>query len=236
MQSPSSKITLREDGKLATTTYGNEIASRVNAMIESPDVGARSRDIRQSILVVAKVTGPQDERRGWYNGRTIFDRPNPTAEDQDSGQKLELLDFGEVGDKDNITLWSPGEVLGGPMLAMGGVVVAVLYGYDADTQELGIVLNATGFFPVLVKWSAGTDGSGTTMASYTYDLYDGWDSTFLNKINPLAIQPTRSAARTQFGKVTKASDGSVGSAYIDSTGTIKLWDCQEIRAAAEVCT
>lgn len=225
--SPATKITLRETGKLQTTTYGNEIATAVNAMIESPESGAQNRDIKQSILVVAKVTGPQDERRGWYEGKKIVNKPNPTADDQDNSQNLELLDFGEESKKINITLWSPGEVLGGPTLATGSVALAVLYGYDADAQELGIVLNATGFFPVLVKWNAGSNGSSSAYASWTYDVYPLWDTGYVDKISS-ALQPTFGRCRTIKASVTKATDGSTGSAYIDKDGSFVLADVQEL--------
>lgn len=229
-------VRLRKTGALAKTSYANEIADAFNKSLTLPNTGGSGTEVNGFQFVVAKCAGPLNSRRGWYKFKTFTSRPTPESSDVTGKIKLRESDFGEASDNVNLTGWSPGEVQGGPSIPMDAIVCLQIYGADVDGKPLGIVLQSSGFFPVLVKWSAGTDGSGTTMASYTYDLYDGWDSTFLNKINSLAIQPTRSAARTQFGKVTKASDGSVGSAYIDSTGIIKLWDCQEIRAAAEVCT
>jgi hypothetical protein len=89
---------------------------------------------------------------------------------------------------------------------------------------------------VIVKWVAGTDGSSTTYASWTYDLYAKSDTGYVTKLNTTALQPTRSAARTQYGLVQKAPDGSIAFTYRDATGALKLWDCQELRATPAVCT
>jgi hypothetical protein len=99
-----------------------------------------------------------------------------------------------------------------------------------------------GLFPVIVKWSAGSDGTYSkstntgSFASWTYDLYPQNDTGYTTKLNKAgALQPKRSPARMFIGPVGKAPDGSVGLAYFDSTGAIALWDLQETRAT-EACS
>jgi hypothetical protein len=82
---------------------------------------------------------------------------------------------------------------------------------------------------VLIKRVAGSDGNATTLATWTYDLYELGDTGYTNKLNDSALQPVRSPARMLEGKVTRPSDGSVGMAYIDAAGDIQLWDLGETR-------
>jgi hypothetical protein len=84
-------------------------------------------------------------------------------------------------------------------------------------------------FPVLIKRVGGSDGNATTVASWTYDLYELADTGYVTKLNTSALQPVRSPARMLEGKVTRPSDGSVGMAYIDAAGDIQLWDLGETR-------
>lgn len=89
---------------------------------------------------------------------------------------------------------------------------------------------------VIVKWSGGgAAGDATSYASWSYDLYAKTDTGYVTKLNTTALQPTRSAARTQYGVITKAPDGSIGFSYRDATGALRLWDCQELRATPTIC-
>jgi hypothetical protein len=90
-------------------------------------------------------------------------------------------------------------------------------------------------FPVLVKWSAGSDGTSTTYATWTYNLYRLSDTAYTNALTDAAVQPTCGRCRSIKASVTKATDGSVGLAYIAADGTVALFDCPELYATT-ACT
>lgn len=90
-------------------------------------------------------------------------------------------------------------------------------------------------FPVLIKSVGGSDGTQTTYASWTYDLYPLGDTSYTNKINSSALQPLCSRARYMEGKVVKPSDGDYGEAFYDASGNIVLWDLPEKRSKG-ACT
>jgi hypothetical protein len=112
----------------------------------------------------------------------------------------------------------------------------------SESASYGKPGSLPGFFPVIIKWSAGNDGTYSkstntgSVASWTYDLYPLNDTGYSTKLNKAgALQPKRSPARMFIGPVGKAADGSVGIAYFDSTGAIALWDLPETRAT-EACS
>lgn len=89
---------------------------------------------------------------------------------------------------------------------------------------------------VLVKQNAGSDGTSSTYATWTYDLYDIKDVSLATKLNVAgALQPLASAARVAFGSVTEASNGSIALAFYGADGTIMLWNVQE-KAVSNVCS
>lgn len=91
-----------------------------------------------------------------------------------------------------------------------------------------------GMFPVRIKRNGGSDGTSSTYATWTYDLYNLKDEDYETKLNTSgAIQPEASAARVTYGSVEQASDGSTGVAYRGVTGIIKLWNVQEKAVASE---
>jgi hypothetical protein len=100
---------------------------------------------------------------------------------------------------------------------------------DGDGKTIYMIQSGggVGFFPVLVKWNAGSDGDSTTYASWTYDLYALADTGYASALNGSALQPENSPARIVQGPVTKAGDGTVGQAYYATDGTIKLYSCCE---------
>ena len=84
---------------------------------------------------------------------------------------------------------------------------------------------------VIVKWSAGSDGSSSTFAAWTYDVYALADTGYVTKLNLSgAVNPKCSRARIAMCSVTKATDGSVGLAYYDTSGAIQIFDLQEVIA------
>lgn len=84
------------------------------------------------------------------------------------------------------------------------------------------------FFPVRVKWVAGTNGDDSNYASWTYDIYHPKDEDLATKLNVTAQQPECGRCRTLMSGVTKATNGSIGIAYRGVTGLAKLFDCQEV--------
>jgi hypothetical protein len=96
---------------------------------------------------------------------------------------------------------------------------------------------ADGFFAVLVKWNAGSDGNNTTYATWTYDLYALDDTGYTTPLNLSgALQPENSPARIAKWSVTKATDGTVGEAYYDAAGVIQLYTCREKIGGQNNCT
>jgi hypothetical protein len=96
---------------------------------------------------------------------------------------------------------------------------------------------ADGFFAVLVKWNAGSDGNNTTYATWTYDLYATSDTGYVTPLNLSgALQPENSPARIAKWSVTKATDGTVGEAYYDAAGVIQLYTCREKIAGQINCS
>lgn len=85
-------------------------------------------------------------------------------------------------------------------------------------------------FPCLVKWVAGSDGTSSAYATWTYDVYAIGDTTYDNALTETAQQPTCGRCRSIKASVTKATDGSVGLAYYKADGTVGLMDCQEVYA------
>jgi hypothetical protein len=93
------------------------------------------------------------------------------------------------------------------------------------------------FFPVLVKWNAGSDGNSTTYATWTYDLYPLGDTGYTLQLNSGgALQPENSPARIAMWSVSKAPDGTVGHAYFDASGNIQLYTCRERIGGQKNCT
>lgn len=82
---------------------------------------------------------------------------------------------------------------------------------------------------VIVKWVGGSDGSASAYATWTYDLYWPHDTEYENKLTDSPVEPENSRARYMEGKVEKAADGSMATAYRASDGTIKLYDVSEKR-------
>jgi hypothetical protein len=82
---------------------------------------------------------------------------------------------------------------------------------------------------VIVKHNGGSAGTSTSACTLAYDLYLPTDTGNVTKLNKSgAIQPKCSRARIITATITAAPDNSVASAYYDETGTIQLFDCQEI--------
>jgi hypothetical protein len=92
----------------------------------------------------------------------------------------------------------------------------------------------SGLFPVLVRRNGGDDGTTTTVADYTYDLYPIGDTAYASKLNGDPVAVTCSRARVTVGRVNPAPDGSVGLAYRDTGGNLKLFDVPETRGV-NVC-
>ena len=84
-----------------------------------------------------------------------------------------------------------------------------------------------GIFPVLVVWSAGSDGDATNYATWTYNVYALTDTAHATALTAAAVQPENSPARIVKGPVTKATTDSVGLAYYAADGTVKLYTCCE---------
>jgi hypothetical protein len=94
------------------------------------------------------------------------------------------------------------------------------------------------FFPVLVvepDSGGGANGNATTVATWAYDIYRIDDTDHENKLNETPLQPENSPARIIEGRVTRATDDSVGMAYRDSNGAVKLYNCKETRVKKQ-CT
>jgi hypothetical protein len=92
------------------------------------------------------------------------------------------------------------------------------------------------FIPVLVVWSAGSDGTSSTVATWTYNIYRLADTGHATALTAAAVQPENSPARIFKGPVTKATNDTVGEAYIAADGTWKLYSCCEKHgSAAKVC-
>ena len=90
-----------------------------------------------------------------------------------------------------------------------------------------IIKNLRLSFFVLVKWVGGSDGDSSSTASWTYDIYDQKDLAMTTKLNGDPVEVVCSRARSAFGLVGKAEDGSEGEAYYDKGGLLKLWNVQE---------
>ena len=86
---------------------------------------------------------------------------------------------------------------------------------------------APGFFPVLVVWSAGSDGDATGYATWTYNIYANGDTAHATALTAAAVSPENSPARIVQGPVAKAVSDSIGQAYISADGTVHLYTCCE---------
>jgi hypothetical protein len=84
-----------------------------------------------------------------------------------------------------------------------------------------------GFFPVLVVWSAGSDGDAANYATWTYLIYALADTSHLAALAASAAQPENSPARIVKGPVIKAPVDSIGQAYTATDGTVHLYTCAE---------
>jgi hypothetical protein len=82
-------------------------------------------------------------------------------------------------------------------------------------------------FPVLVVWSAGSDGDAANYATWTYLIYALTDTSHLAALAASAAQPENSPARIVKGPVIKAPVDSVGMAYTAADGTVHLYTCAE---------
>jgi hypothetical protein len=93
-----------------------------------------------------------------------------------------------------------------------------------------------GTFPVLVVWSAGSDGDATNYATWTYNVYALADTGHATALTAAAVQPENSPARIVKGPVTKATTDTVGLAYYAADGTtVHLYTCAEKHGTA-ACT
>lgn len=80
----------------------------------------------------------------------------------------------------------------------------------------------------LIKANGGSDGTSSTYASWTYDVYALADTGYVKKLNTSgAVNPKCSRARIIIGPVTAATDGSVADCYYDTTGAVQIFDLQE---------
>jgi hypothetical protein len=90
------------------------------------------------------------------------------------------------------------------------------------------VSGGSGMFPVLVVWSAGSDGDATNYATWTYNIYALTDTGHATALTAAAVQPENSPARIVKGPVTKATTDTVGLAYYAADGTtVHLYTCAE---------
>jgi hypothetical protein len=100
-----------------------------------------------------------------------------------------------------------------------------------DESGMSVFMCAKGggdaFFPVLVVWSAGSDGDATNYATWTYNVYALADTGHATALTAAAVQPENSPARIVKGPVTKATTDSIGQAYYAADGTVHLYTCAE---------
>lgn len=100
-----------------------------------------------------------------------------------------------------------------------------------DGDDFRYAILRSPMFPVLVKKNGGSDGTATTYASWTYDIYALFDTGYTSPLNggtPLAVDCSR--ARAIKGPVTAAANGSTGEAYVKSDGTYGLFNLQEVHS------
>jgi hypothetical protein len=116
------------------------------------------------------------------------------------------------------------------------IVNGNVIGYAPDGRYIVAVSGGSGgLIPVLVVWSAGSDGNSTTYATWTYNIYRLADTGHATALTAAAVQPLCSRARTIKASVMKATSDSIGSAFLDADGTYKLFDCNEVYAQTN-CT
>jgi hypothetical protein len=117
--------------------------------------------------------------------------------------------------------------------AADDIVNGNVIGYAPDGRYIVAVSGGgVGFIPVLVVWSAGSDGTSSTVATWTYNIYRMADTGHATALTAAAVQPENSPARIFKGPVTKAADDTTGEAYIAVDGTWKLYSCCEKHGSA----
>ncbi len=105
-----------------------------------------------------------------------------------------------------------------------------------DTTGNGVFRSASPtymcFFPVLLVQNGGVDGTLTTAATWTYDVYPAWDVGLTTKLNssPLAQTKPRSLlSHKQQPSSTANGTASYGVAFWGgSPPSIMLWDAGEV--------
>lgn len=134
-----SPIKLRQNGRLMTTGYGNEIADKLNKSQGLPGTGQGSVNGTNPVSVIVKITDVLDDRPGWYSGKLFGSPPLTTKADIDNSEPLVEEDVGETGDDDNVTVWNISEINGGPPLVQDDVISGWIRNTDFGGKSIVIV-------------------------------------------------------------------------------------------------
>jgi hypothetical protein len=92
----------------------------------------------------------------------------------------------------------------------------------ADARELLRTLRPNVMFACKVRQVGGSAGSGSTDCTFTYDVY----SLAGVQLNTSALAPKRRRFATV--QYVAPPNDSIGCAYVDETGTLQLWDPNEL--------
>lgn len=115
------------------------------------------------------------------------------------------------------------EVNGVAYIGKGTNVLLFFAGYDGSGNPLYafLVPNPYSLFAVKVTQTGGSGGDDATACSFTYTVKD------LN-LNTIGTAMTPKKRRTAVGAYVAGGANTIGSAYVDETGALQLFDANEV--------
>jgi hypothetical protein len=157
-----------------------------------------------------------------YAAHLLFGNSTATA-----GENLTLPEGLSDTGNNNALLVNLAETGGGHQLPLQSVHCGVFVGFTAESPPRAIVMVHHGgpaLQPVQVLKDGGADGTQTAPATWTYTIksVDG-SQTFATTVPPARPRPNGSM-------VIQTSTPAFGTAFVDATGTWRLWDAGEIPA------
>lgn len=185
------KIRLRQTGKLAKTTYVNEVATAVNGLDPSFCLGSARPAAAPGLILICKITdsGPNGEAEP--TDETYWAQVQYILSAGDDGSSPIDLDDDQTLDTDqlsssillvtNLPERGPGVDAGnGTHLLRKGTLIEVRGEIDEDGIVRFVAFTAVPLLiPVDLTYSAGADGTGSTTAAYTYTAkYAGTSDDF----------------------------------------------------------
>lgn len=194
------------------TLHGDGVTNTPTSIAIGADSGTDKKRGAPT-LALLKVISPIGSGTHRYNAKLLYGRTN------NNPSTLQESDLGSLGNN-QVELWSASEISAGGTLQNNSYYFGYLKGYNNSngTPIYAVTTTPTGFIPLTVSQSGGSNGSASTAASYTYSCTNAITSTAISG-GPYGPQWARPS-----GLVNAATHGT---GFYDSSGTFHLWQVDE---------